>query len=36
VTELAGHVAAIRDVVNIPMLVDADTGFGNAINARRA
>ena len=35
VTELAGHVAAIRDVVNIPMLVDADTGFGNAINARR-
>jgi len=27
VTELAGHVAAIRDVVNIPMLVDADTGF---------
>jgi 2-methylisocitrate lyase-like PEP mutase family enzyme len=35
VTELAGHVAAIRDVVEIPMLVDADTGFGNAINARR-
>ena len=35
VTELAGHVAAIRDVVSIPMLVDADTGFGNAINARR-
>ena len=35
VTELAGHVAAIRDVVNIPMLVDADTGFGNAINTRR-
>ena len=35
VTELAGHVAAIRDVVSIPLLVDADTGFGNAINARR-
>ena len=35
VTELSGHVAAIRDVVGIPMLVDADTGFGNAINARR-
>jgi 2-methylisocitrate lyase-like PEP mutase family enzyme len=34
-TELAGHVAAIRDAVNIPMLVDADTGFGNAINTRR-
>jgi 2-methylisocitrate lyase-like PEP mutase family enzyme len=35
VTELASHVAAIRDVVDIPMLVDADTGFGNAINTRR-
>ena len=35
VTELAGHVAAIRDSVNIPILADADTGFGNAINARR-
>ena len=35
VTELSGHVAAIRDVVDIPLLVDADTGFGNAINARR-
>lgn len=32
--ELAGHVAAIRDAVNLPMLVDADTGFGNAINTR--
>jgi len=35
VTELADHVAAIRDVVNIPILADGDTGFGNAINARR-
>ena len=35
VTELAAHVAAVRDVVNIPILADADTGFGNAINARR-
>jgi 2-methylisocitrate lyase-like PEP mutase family enzyme len=35
VTELAEHVAAIRDVVNIPILADGDTGFGNAINARR-
>jgi 2,3-dimethylmalate lyase len=35
VTELASHVAAIRDAVSIPMLVDADTGFGNAINTRR-
>jgi 2-methylisocitrate lyase-like PEP mutase family enzyme len=35
VTELADHVAAIRDAVNIPILADGDTGFGNAINARR-
>ena len=35
VTELAEHVAAIRDAVNIPILADGDTGFGNAINARR-
>ena len=35
VTELAGHVAAIREVVDIPILADADTGFGNAINTRR-
>src|SRR5258706_7769117 len=35
VTELAGPVAAARDAVNIPILADADTGFGNAINTRR-
>ena len=35
VTELAAHVAAIRESVNIPILADADTGFGNAINVRR-
>ena len=35
VTELASHVAAIRDAVNIPVLADADTGFGNALNTRR-
>jgi 2-methylisocitrate lyase-like PEP mutase family enzyme len=35
VTELASHVAAIRDVVGIPILADGDTGFGNALNARR-
>ena len=35
VTELAGHVAAVRDAVNIPILADGDTGFGNALNARR-
>jgi 2-methylisocitrate lyase-like PEP mutase family enzyme len=31
-TELASHVAAIRDAVSLPMIVDADTGFGNPIN----
>ncbi len=35
VTELAGHVAAIREAVTIPILADGDTGFGNALNARR-
>ena len=31
-TELAQHTAAIRDAVNLPIIVDADTGFGNALN----
>lgn len=35
VTELADHVAAIRDAVSIPMIADADTGFGNAVNVGR-
>jgi 2-methylisocitrate lyase-like PEP mutase family enzyme len=35
VTEFAAHVAAVRDAVGIPILADADTGFGNAINTRR-
>ncbi len=35
VTELAAHVAAVRDTVQIPILADGDTGFGNAINTRR-
>ncbi len=34
-TELADHVAAIRDAVSLPLIVDADTGFGNAINVTR-
>lgn len=34
-SELVDHVAAICDVTDIPMLVDCDTGFGNAINTRR-
>lgn len=35
VTELAAHVAAVREVTDIPVLADADTGFGNALNTRR-
>jgi 2-methylisocitrate lyase-like PEP mutase family enzyme len=31
-SDLANHVGAIRDAVNLPLLVDADTGFGNALN----
>src|SRR5438552_936002 len=34
-TELVEHVAAIADAVDVPILVDADTGFGNALNVRR-
>ncbi len=32
--EIADHTARIRDAVNLPLLVDADTGFGNALNVR--
>lgn len=35
-TEIAQHTAAIRESVNIPVLVDADTGFGNALNVRHS
>jgi len=35
VTELADHVAAIVDAVDVPILADADTGFGNALNVGR-
>ena len=31
-TQLADHTAAIRDAVALPIIVDADTGFGNALN----
>jgi 2-methylisocitrate lyase-like PEP mutase family enzyme len=34
--ELAQHTAAIRDAVDLPIIVDADTGFGNALNVRHA
>jgi len=32
--EIAQHTATIREAVKIPLLVDADTGFGNALNVR--
>ncbi|MBX9847126.1 MAG: oxaloacetate decarboxylase [Xanthobacteraceae bacterium] len=35
VSELAGHVTAIREVFAGPLMVDADTGFGNELNMRR-
>lgn len=34
-TEVADAVAAIADRVAIPLIVDADTGFGNALNVQR-
>jgi 2-methylisocitrate lyase-like PEP mutase family enzyme len=34
-SELADHVAAIRDVFPGPLMVDADTGFGNALTRIR-
>jgi 2-methylisocitrate lyase-like PEP mutase family enzyme len=33
--ELCDHVAAIADAVESPILVDADTGFGNPLNVMR-
>jgi 2-methylisocitrate lyase-like PEP mutase family enzyme len=34
-SELTSHVTAIREVFPGPLMVDADTGFGNALNMRR-
>jgi 2-methylisocitrate lyase-like PEP mutase family enzyme len=34
-TEMAAHVRAITDAVAIPVIVDADTGFGNAVSVGR-
>jgi 2-methylisocitrate lyase-like PEP mutase family enzyme len=34
-TEIVAHIAATREAVDIPIVVDADTGFGNAVNVRR-
>ena len=32
--EIAQHTAAIRNITDLPLVVDADTGFGNALNVR--
>jgi 2-methylisocitrate lyase-like PEP mutase family enzyme len=34
-TELAGQAARIAGVVSVPIVADADTGFGNALNVQR-
>ena len=34
--DVAEHTASIRDAVDIPLIVDIDTGFGNALNVRNA
>jgi len=35
VNEMADTLALIRDRVALPIIIDADTGFGNALNAQR-
>lgn len=35
VTEMAETMTLIRDRVDLPVIIDADTGFGNALNAQR-
>lgn len=34
VKDVVEHTAAIRDAVDLPLVVDIDTGFGNALNVR--
>lgn len=34
-TQLVEHVSAIADIVEIPLIVDMDTGFGNAVSVSR-
>jgi 2-methylisocitrate lyase-like PEP mutase family enzyme len=33
--DLVQHVEAVREATELPIIVDADTGFGNAVNVRR-
>jgi 2-methylisocitrate lyase-like PEP mutase family enzyme len=35
-TEIVSRLESIVDVVDLPVIADADTGYGNALNARRA
>lgn len=35
-TQLAQHMLAIREATDLPVVVDADTGFGNALNVGHA
>ncbi len=35
-TDICEHTARIRDTVDVPLIVDADTGFGNALNTYHA
>ena len=35
VSEMTDTMALIRDRIDLPVIVDADTGFGNALNAQR-
>jgi 2-methylisocitrate lyase-like PEP mutase family enzyme len=34
--DIAGRLGGIVDVVGVPVIADADTGYGNALNAQRA
>jgi 2-methylisocitrate lyase-like PEP mutase family enzyme len=34
-SDLSAHTSAIKDAVDLPLIVDADTGFGNALNVRQ-
>jgi 2-methylisocitrate lyase-like PEP mutase family enzyme len=34
-SEMADTMSLIRDRIDIPVIIDADTGFGNALNAQR-
>jgi 2-methylisocitrate lyase-like PEP mutase family enzyme len=36
VSELRDHVEAIAEAVDLPLIVDADTGFGNPLNVARS